>query len=96
LNSFAKENILSLNYPLLYSKIVFLDAVYDFHQQGFENVINKFTKVLKVDKANSEALYLRARSYLKSSEIKKAITDLKRLKDINYKDAGTLYNSLGK
>jgi len=96
MTSFAKQNSLALNYPLLNSKIVYADALYDYYQQAFEHAVNKFNKVLRIDKENSDAKYYRAKSYLESGDSKKAINDLKELKAIQYRDAEVLYNALAK
>jgi tetratricopeptide (TPR) repeat protein len=93
--SLAKEKNLAINYPQLNAQIIYVDACYDYFHQVYNDAINKFTKVLRVDKENAQARYLRAKSFIKIADTKKALNDLKELKEIKYKDAEALYNSLG-
>jgi tetratricopeptide (TPR) repeat protein len=75
-----------------YSKIVFWDGLIDFQQSSYETAIAKFSKSLKSDSNNLDAKYFRAKAYEKVGEVKKALLELKELKNSGYADSASLYD----
>ena len=75
-----------------YAEIVFWDGLVDFQQSSYETAIVKFTKSLKSDAHNLEAKYLRAKAYEKIGEFKKALLELKELKNTGYSDSASVYD----
>lgn len=82
--------------PQKYSELQCWDGTLDFHQAKFASAITKFTLSLKTNSNNLQAKYLRAKSYEKTGEAKKAIADLKDLKNVHYGDSELLYKALAK
>ena len=80
--------------PKKYAEILYWQGLIDFDRALYEDAIVKFTKALKNDNNNLDAKYFRAKAYEKSGQLKKALSDLKDLKNIPYKDSQRLYAAL--
>ena len=77
-----------------YAEILYLEGVVQYEEAFYEEAINHFSKAIKYDEKNLNARYYRAKAYGKTQQIKKALSDLKVLKGVQYKDAETLYSAL--
>ena len=80
--------------PKKYAEILYWQGLIDFDGALYEDAIVKFTKALKNDNNNLDAKYFRAKAYEKSGQLKKALSDLKDLKNIQYKDSQRLYAAI--
>ena len=81
-------------YPKKYAEILYWQGLIDFDRALYEDAIVKFTKSLKNDNNNLDAKYFRAKAYERSGQLKKALSDLKDLKNIQYKDSPRLYAAI--
>ncbi len=77
-----------------YAEILFWEGLIDYQHSAYALAISKFTKSLKNDLNNLDAKYFRAKAYEKSGQTKKAMADLKDLKNIRYKDSELLYQAI--
>jgi tetratricopeptide (TPR) repeat protein len=65
-----------------------------FHQNDFLKAIEFFNHTLSYSRDNFECKYYRAKSFIATKNLEKAIDDLKSLGTSDYKDSQTLYDSL--
>jgi tetratricopeptide (TPR) repeat protein len=80
--------------PKKYAEVLYWQSLIDFDGALYEEAIVKFTRALKNDNNNLDAKYFRAKAYEKSGQLKKAMSDLKDLKNIQYKDSQQLYAAI--
>jgi tetratricopeptide (TPR) repeat protein len=72
------------------SLVLYYDALIDFHRGENESAIKKLTKAIKSDPENLDALFLRAKAYLKERNIKLASMDKRKLLQKGYAEANSL------
>lgn len=78
------------------SDLAMLEGMIALHKSRYEDAVLFFTSSLKENSQNRESRYLRGKCFIKLSDFKKAKGDFKSLKEHNYKDSSSLYNSATK
>lgn len=93
---FSDGQIGTRSYEKLSSFLLMYEGLMAFKQAKFAEAVKILTRSVEEDHENLESKYLRAKSYVKLKNTKKAMEDLRDLKEKKYKDAAELSESLTK